>query len=151
MKISKKGEYAIRALINLALNYEKGVIQIHDIAKKEDIPIKFLEQILLNLKNAGFLQSKRGISGGYFLARPPDIIKLGEIIRLIDGPLAPLACVSSSAHVQCEKEASCGLRSVMFDVKNAVSEILDHITLTDVCKRIKGIADRRVETLMYNI
>jgi Rrf2 family protein len=151
MKISKKGEYAIRALINLALNYEKGVTQIHDIAKAEDIPVKFLEQILLNLKNAGFLHSRRGKGGGYFLNKSPDKIKLGDIIRLIDGPLAPLACVSNTAHLQCSKEASCGLRSVMVDVKNAVSEILDHITLNDVCKRIKGVADRRIETLMYNI
>ncbi|MDD5773878.1 MAG: Rrf2 family transcriptional regulator [bacterium] len=151
MKISKKGEYAIRALINLALNYGKGVTQIQDIAKSEDIPVKFLEQILLSLKNAGFLQSKRGKGGGYLLDRSPDKIKLGEIIRLIDGPLAPLACVSITDHVQCSKEATCGLRSVMVDVKDAISEILDHITLTDVCKRIEGKKDRRLETLMYNI
>ena len=151
MKISKKGEYAIRALINLALSYGKGVTSIQDIAKSEDIPVKFLEQILLGLKHAGFLQSKRGKSGGYFLSKLPDAITLGEIIRLIDGPLAPLACISVTEQVQCSKESTCGLRSVMVDVKSAITEILDHITLTDVCKRIEGKKDRRLETLMYNI
>lgn len=150
MKITKKGEYAMRALVDLALNYKKGLRQIQDIVREEDIPEKFLEQILVTLKNAGFVQSKRGIGGGYFLSRPPDEISLGEVIRLIDGPLAPLGCVSAE-HVNCPKEITCGIRSVMLDVENATAEILDRVTLTDVCKRTKGMVERRAETLMYYI
>ncbi len=150
MKITKKGEYAMRALVDLALNYKKGMRQIQDIVREEAIPEKFLEQILLILKNAGFVESKRGMGGGYFLSRPPDKISLGEVIRIIDGPLAPLDCVSS-AHVNCPKETACGIRSVMLDVENATAEILDHVTLADVCNRTKGMVERRAGTLMYYI
>mgnify|MGYP001592737762 CR=1 FL=1 len=151
MKITRKGEYAMRALVDLALHYKKGMRQIQDIVREEDIPEKFLEQILLTLKNAGFIQSKRGVEGGYFLSRRPDEISLGEVIRLIDGPLAPLNCVSSTAYVNCPKEITCGIRSVMLDVTNATTEILDRVTLADVCSRTKGMKERRAQTLMYYI
>jgi len=150
MRITKKGEYALRALVNLALNYKKGMRQIQDIVRKEDIPEKFLEQILVTLKNAGFIQSKRGIGGGYFLSKSPDEISVGEVIRLIDGPLAPLGCVSTE-HVDCPKEITCGIRSVMLDVTNATTEILDRVTIADVCNRTRGMAERRTETFMYYI
>lgn len=150
MKITKKGEYALRALVDLALNYKKGMRQTQDIVRKEDIPEKFLEQILVALKNAGFIQSKRGIGGGYFLNKSPDEISLGEVIRLIDGPLAPLECVNTE-HLNCSKEITCGIRSVMLDVANATAEILDRVTLADVCNRTKGMAERRAQTLMYHI
>jgi len=100
---------------------------------KEHIPEKFLEAILLTLKNAGYLQSKRGVGGGYFLIKPPEEIILGEIIRLIDGPLAPLRCVSKTAHIKCPQENFCGLHDVMLKVRNAIAEILDRTTLADVC------------------
>ena len=151
MKITKKGEYAMRALMDLALNYKKGLRQIQDIVREEDIPEKFLEQILLILKNAGFIQSKRGVRGGYFLSRRPDEISLGEVIRLIDGPLAPLGCIGKSAEVNCPKEIMCGIRSVMVDVSNATAEILDRVTLADVCNRTKGMTERRAGYLMYYI
>ena len=150
MKITKKGEYALRALVDLALNYDKGMRQIQNIVRDEAIPVKFLEQILLTLKNAGLVQSKRGVGGGYFLGRAPDKISFAEVIRLIDGPLAPLECVSA-AHVNCPKEMTCGIRSVMVDVTNATAEILDRVTLADVCNRTKGMAERRTEHLMYYI
>jgi len=150
MKITKKGEYAMRALVDLALNYKKGMRQIQDIVREESIPGKFLEQILVILKNAGFIQSKRGIGGGYFLSKSPGEISLGEVIRLIDGPLAPLECVNAQ-HLNCSKEITCGIRSVMLDVANATAEILDRVTLTDVCNKTKGMAERRAQTLMYHI
>lgn len=150
MKITKKGEYAMRALVDLALNYKKGMRQIQEIVREEAIPEKFLEQILVILKNAGFIQSKRGIGGGYFLSKSPDEISLGEVIRLIDGPLAPLGCVNAE-HLNCPKEITCGIRSVMLDVANATAEILDRVTLTDVCNRTKGMAEHRDQTLMYHI
>lgn len=151
MKITKKGEYAMRALVDLALNHNKGMRQIQDIVRGEGIPEKFLEQILVVLKNAGFVNSKRGIGGGYFLNKLPDEISLGDVIRLIDGPLAPLGCVSQNLQEKCPKEITCGIRSVMLDVENATSEILDHVTLADVCRRTRGMAERRSEILMYYI
>ncbi len=150
MKITKKGEYAMRALLDLAFNYKNGLRQIRDIVREEAIPEKFLEQILVVLKNAGLIQSKRGIGGGYFLSKAPDEISLGEVIRLIDGPLAPLGCVSAK-HEKCPREVTCGLRSVMLDVSNATAEILDHVTLADVWNRTRGMKERRAERLMYYI
>ena len=137
--MSRKCEYALRALIDLAVHYEKGVRQINDICHAESIPEKFLEQILLKLKNAGFLNSRRGIRGGYCLKKAPQYITIGEVVRLIDGPLAPIGCVSKSVPVRCIREKRCGLRSVMLDVRNAIAQIMDNITLSDVCKRIKVI------------
>lgn len=151
MRITKKGEYAMRALVDLALNYKKGLRQIQDIVREEDIPVKFLEQILLALKNARLVQSKRGKGGGYYLARPPDKISLGEVIRLIDGPLAPLSCVSKNFYISCPREITCGIRSVMLDVRNATAEIIERVTLADLCRRTRGLAERRTETLMYYI
>lgn len=151
MKISKKGEYALRALTYLAVNDNRKITHIHEIALKEEIPEKFLEQILLALKNAGWLQSRRGIGGGYSLNSSPSEITMGEVIRLFDGPFSPLECIELSSHESCTKESTCGLRSVMLDVRNAVSEILDHVTLKDICNRIEGMSERRTETLMYYI
>lgn len=151
MKLSKKGEYALRALIDLSLNYEKGIVKIRDIAKREKIPEKFLEQILLSLKKAGLLESKRGARGGYYLSKPPKAITLGEIIRIMDGPLAPLRCVSKMAYMNCPEEGNCGLQSVMLDVRNAIAKILDNITFDDVCKRTRGRLEQKPNALTYNI
>lgn len=150
MKITKKGEYAMRALVDLALNYKKGLRQIQDIVRDEAIPEKFLEQILIILKNAGFIQSKRGVGGGYFLNKSPDEISLGDVIRLVDGPLSPLGCVNTE-HINCPKEITCGIRSVMLDVTNAATEILDRVTLAEVCNRTRGMMEQRSQTLMYHI
>lgn len=138
MKVSKKGEYALRAMIYLSLNYKKGTIQIQKIAERAKIPKKFLEQILLELKKAGLLQSIRGSGGGYRLIKSPREISLARVIRIIDGPLAPLSCVSQWAHVGCPEEKDCGLHSVMLDVRNAIVRILEGITFADVCRRTKG-------------
>lgn len=139
MKLSKRGEYGLRAMIDLAdWMSESEVIQIKDVAAREQIPIKFLEQILLTLKNAGLLQSRMGVGGGYYLARPPEEITLGQIVRILDGPLAPVRCVSKMAYESCgcPDEQTCGLRIAMLDVRNAISNILDNTTLADVTHRI---------------
>jgi len=153
MKISKKGEYALKALIELAINYDKGVTAtlINEIAEQENIPPKYLEQILLNLKNAGILISKRGVGGGYALSRSPKEISLGEIIRIVDGPLAPLDCVSKSRHLNCPDEPYCGLYSVMLDVRNAISNIVDNICLDDIAKRTLELVKRKKGVLSYTI
>lgn len=138
MKLSKRGEYALRAMIYLSMNYNKGSVKIHQIAENEKIPEKFLEQILLELKNAGLLYSRRGVNGGYNLIKSPKQITLAQIIRIVDGPLAPLSCVSKWAHVRCPEEKNCGLHSVILDVRNAIAKILEGVTFSDVCKRTKG-------------
>ncbi len=141
MRLSKRGEYGLRAMIDLATWEKKtGVVQIKDIAERENIPAKFLEQILLTLKNAGMLQSRMGTGGGYHLARPPEDITLGHIVRVLDGPLAPVRCVSQMAYEPCgcPDEATCGLRMAMLDVRNAIANVLDHTSLADVMARVEG-------------
>ena len=136
MKLSKRGEYALRALIDLGIASELGwpMLQISELASKEKLPIKFLEQIFTQLKSAGYVASRRGKFGGYSLARRMSQIKFGAVIRLIDGPLAPIHCVSQSSYERCScpDEAHCGLRMLMFDVRNAISTILDRYTLADI-------------------
>jgi Rrf2 family protein len=145
MKISKKGEYALKALIKLAIDYDRGatVTLLSDIAERENIPPKYLEHILLNLKNAGILVSKRGVGGGYALSRAPENISLGEVIRVVEGPLAPINCVSTRAHFNCPQESSCGLHSVMLDVRNAIANIVDNISLEDIAKRQMELVERK--------
>src|SRR5512137_1085040 len=135
MRLSKRGEYGLRAMVDLATHTQNeagaqgaSVVQIHDIADRQHIPGKFLEQILLTLKNAGLLHSRMGVGGGYYLARPASEISLGHIVRILDGPLAPIGCVSQMAYEPCgcPDENNCGLRLVMLDVRNAISDILDN-------------------------
>ena len=136
-------------MLALAATVQTGqaapIVQIRDISERERIPAKFLEQILLTLKNAGLLHSKMGVGGGYYLARPPAEISLGQIFRVLDGPVAPVKCVSQMAyeHCDCPDENTCGLRLVMGDVRNAISELLDGTSLADVTKRIHK-ADQRI-------
>lgn len=136
MKLSKKGEYALRSLIDLAIAAEVGreLVQVAELAESEQIPNKFLEQIMQELKAAGFITSKRGKFGGYRLARPSDDIIIGDIVRLIDGPLAPIGCVSQMSYEKCScpDEVHCGLRMLMLDVRNAIAGILDRYSLADV-------------------
>jgi Rrf2 family protein len=136
VKLSKRGEYALRALIDFGLAQALGrpLLQVSELASKEELPIKFLEQILMQLKAGGYLESRRGKLGGYLLARPPENIAIGSVVRLIDGPLAPINCVSQTAYERCTcpDEEHCGLRMLMLDVRNAIANILDRYTLADV-------------------
>ena len=136
MRVSKRGEYALRSLINLGIARELGrpLVQISELAKKEKLPVKFLEQILQDLKEAGFIGSARGKFGGYRLARPAREILIGQVVRHIDGPLAPISCVSQTAYEKCTcpDEAHCGLRLLMVDVRNAIANILDRYSLADI-------------------
>ena len=136
MKLSKKGEYALRALIDLGIAAEVGrpLVQVSELAEKERIPVKFLEQIMQLLKEEGFVESRRGKFGGYRLARPAAKITVGSVVRVIDGPLAPIGCVSHSAYEKCScpDEVHCGLRMLMLDVRNAIAGILDRYSLDDV-------------------
>lgn len=143
MRLSKRGEYGLRAMIYLATvqaHTPGAMVQIKDIAEREKMPAKYLEQILLALKNAGLLNSRMGIGGGYYLARPPQEISLSQIVRVLDGPLAPIRCVSQMAYEPCgcPDERLCGLRMVMGDVRNAIAGILENTTLADVTARIEA-------------
>ena len=137
--LSRKARYALRALYALSAAEARGPILIADLAEREKIPHKFLETILLELKNAGVLKSKKGKGGGYSLARLPEQITMGQVIRIIDGPLAPIPCASERAFVRCEEcvdETTCGTRQVMKKVRDAIAAILDSTTLADVQTQI---------------
>jgi len=141
MRLSKRGEYGLRAMIALAEPAKHSsspvMMQIKDISQHEQISPKFLEQILLTLKNAGMLHSKMGVGGGYYLARSASEITLGQIFRVLDGPVAPIKCVSQMAYEPCgcPDEQTCGLRLAMSDVRNAIADILDNTSLADITKR----------------
>ena len=152
--ISKKTKYALKALIYLAREYDKGPILIADLAREERIPKKFLELILLTLKNNSILQSKKGKGGGYYLGRPPRDITMGQTIRLMEGPLAPVPCVSETAYAPCEEcatESTCGIRLVMKEVRDAIAGILDSTTLADVLDKIDKAEYQAAGALHYHI
>ena len=136
MKLSKRGEYALRAMIDIAVAEELGrpIVQVSELAAKERLPIKFLEQIFIQLKAGGLVSTTRGKLGGYSLARPASKLKFGEVVRLIEGPLAPIRCTSLTSYERCTcpDEAHCGLRMLMLDVRNALARILDRTSLADV-------------------
>lgn len=139
MKLSKKGEYALRAMVILAERHERGPTRTRDIAELERIPRKFLEQILLDLSRAGLAKGTRGAHGGYEVLRRPTEITLAAVVRAIDGPLAPLRCVSQLAHEECPDRDCCGLYEVMLDVRNAIADILENTTLADICARSRRV------------
>jgi Rrf2 family protein len=132
MRLSTKGEYASRAMLELARNFEKRPLHIRDISKAQYIPQRFLEQILLQLKRAGYLRSRKGPDGGYYLSKAPAQITVAEVIRVMDGPLAPIDCVSVTAHEICPHEKNCSLMWLWKDVRDAVAEILERTTLADL-------------------
>jgi len=140
MRISTKGDYATRALQDLAFHYGSGPIPIEKIAGRQSLPVRYLEQLLLTLKRAGLLQSKRGVNGGYSLAKSPDQITLGEILRSVDGPIEPIYCLGEAPRDQCAQETACALREVWGEVHRAVTEIVDRTTLQDVCDRSRAMA-----------
>jgi Rrf2 family protein len=142
MRLSKKGEYAVRALVEIGFESHlrpHSLIQISTVAQRTNIPEKFLEQILLALRNGGVLRSKRGVEGGYSLAKPAEQITLGEVIRLLDGPLAPIPCVSLTAYERCScpDEESCGLHIAMKQVRDALAGILDSYQLSRLISEVQ--------------
>lgn len=132
--LSKKTQYAFKALMHLSQDSNKGPVLIADISRKRKIPLKFLENILLELKKAGILDSKKGKGGGYFLAKNADEIILADVLRLIDGPIALLPCVSLHFYEKCSNcnEKSCGLNKVMIEVRDANLAILEKKTVADI-------------------
>ncbi|MFA6141958.1 MAG: Rrf2 family transcriptional regulator [Candidatus Omnitrophota bacterium] len=142
MKITYKGDYALKALFQLALKYsEGGVVSITEIAKPGDMPTKFLEQILLTLSKGGFVKSKRGINGGFLLARHPKDITVGEVIRFIEGPIEPISCISEEHYKGCKDMAGCIFRDVWKEVGEAISVVVDTLTFEELILRYK---ERRI-------
>jgi Rrf2 family protein len=135
MKVSKRGQYGMRALCHLAETHGSGVVQIREIARKEVIPAKFLEGILLELKHAGIVRSRRGIDGGYELAREPREVMLGQVMRVLDGPLAPLGSAAELKELMATDPRQAGFYSVLMDVRDAAATILDKTSLADVVSR----------------
>ncbi len=146
MRITYKGDYALKTMLDLAVHYGNHVITIHDLAKRLDIPIKFLEQILLDLKRGRFVESRRGKVGGYHLAKTPAQIKLGDVIRFIDGPIEPIACVEKR-YSGCQDIYKCVFRKIWQGVGKAISDIVDNISLEDLVNQVKS-ADK---SFVYSI
>lgn len=152
--LSKKTKYGLKALLYLGKHAGPGPVLVSDIAEKELIPLKFLELILLDLKNHGILQSKKGKGGGYFLQKPPELISLGEVIRILDGPLALLPCTSRTAYRRCDEcvdEAICGIRMIMKEVRDATARILDGTTLKGLLDQVDQAQSEARGILMYTI
>lgn len=136
--LSKKTKYAINALVKLAKEYEKGPLLIGEIAESEHIPKKFLETILLDLKNAGILNSKKGKGGGYYLIKRPEDVNMADVIRLFDGAIALLPCATFRYYERCEEckdEETCGIRSVIQEVRDQTVKILKDNSLADIISR----------------
>jgi len=150
-----RGEYALRALLVLGLDYieDDSVVRIQEISKRQNIPKRFLEQILNDLKSAGIVESKRGVAGGYRLRVPPERVTLAEVIRYIEGPLAPVSCVSARYYERCScpDEEKCGIRSVMKEVRDAIVKILENVTLAQLCERVRKLQGEHASPLDYVI
>ncbi|MDX1971813.1 MAG: Rrf2 family transcriptional regulator [Candidatus Sumerlaeia bacterium] len=152
--LSRKAKYALIAALDLAENFDRGPRLIVDICNKNKLPRKFVESILLELKNAGLLDSKKGRGGGYILDRSPETITVGEVVRKIDGPLAPFRCASAQSPVPCEEcldPQSCGIRSVMKEARDAIAGVLDKVTLAEANRRSAALSRDRREAIMYHI
>jgi Rrf2 family protein len=143
MRISFRGLYALKALLHLAANEARGLVKIHEIAEEEEIPEKFLEAILLMLKNARLVASQRGREGGYRLRRPASEITIGEVVRTVDGPLAPFGDAAELQNRVKTEPRHAGLFDLFLDVRNAASAILDHTSLSDVTARDRALLSRR--------
>ncbi|HUU28503.1 MAG TPA: Rrf2 family transcriptional regulator [archaeon] len=141
MKLSKKGVYALRALRHLAESYGKKPLSVAYLAKIEGVPAKYLEQILSTLRKRGFLISERGKQGGYFLRVPPEQMTLGDILRAVEGPLAPIPCASRTAPHRCSDcpypYETCWLRRLMMRVRDNISAVLDRETLSEMAADAK--------------
>jgi Rrf2 family protein len=155
-QLSKRTQYSLRALYALARGYGRGPMLISQLAEDELIPKKFLEQILLSLKGLGLVASKKGKGGGYMLVQPPEQITLALVIRMIEGPIAPLPCASETRFRKCDECVdieTCGTRIVMKEVRDAMAAILERTTLASVCRRVDAARQKQQgpESLVYTI
>ena len=134
MRVSKKTDYALRALFTLVDHFGGAPIPIRELARRNDVPKRFLEQIMLKLKAQGWVDSVAGVRGGYVLARNPGKITMGEVVRHFDGILAPIDCVSVSGYKRCSQESVCRFRRVFYDARNYVNDLMERATLAEVAR-----------------
>ncbi len=149
MRLSTKGDYATRVLLELSVAERPNALSVHELAARTGISAKYLEQIMMRLRAAHLVRSHRGVNGGYELARGPEDVTVGEVIRLMDGPLAPSPCASQSAHVpcpayRCPTETGCVLRGLWLDVRDAISRVLDRTTFAELAERQRSSRRRKV-------
>lgn len=135
MKFSAKSEYAIRAVLDIAIQSERGPLQVKEIAGHQLIPERFLEQVLSNLKRAGLVKSFRGAQGGYLLGRPADQITLADLIQAVEGPITLMECTSEEVSSRCRQSSSCVVKDVWSDVQSTLVEALNSVTVEDMCRR----------------
>ena len=138
MRISTKGRYGVRAMFDLAMHNKDNAIALKSVAKREHISEKYLEHLFASLKKAGLIHSVRGAQGGYRLAHPPEEITLGDIIRVLEGPVTPSECVTDESEV-CDRMAECVMHSVWCRIRTQIDEVLDNITLADVCEEQRAL------------
>lgn len=151
MKLTKRGEYGLRTLLALACVYGQKTLSLREISVQERLPVKFLEQIMMVLKGNGLVDSVKGKHGGYSLSRPPEEITAGEVIRAVDGPLAPMMTAKEIEKMIQKDDHHPGLYAVLLDVRNAISEILDHKSLADICTKSLELARSKPTRQMYYI
>ena len=151
MKLTKRGEYGLKALLALACVYGQRTLSLREITVQEKLPVKFLEQIMMVFKRNRFVESVKGKHGGYSLSRPPSEITLGEVIRAVDGPLSPIATAEEIQRRIQKDERNPGLYAALFDVRNAISEILDHKSLADICTKSLELLSAKSTRQMYYI
>lgn len=144
MKISYKGDYAMKIVLDLSMYYPDNLVSILDLSKRQDIPKKFLEQILLDLKKGGFLKSKKGPKGGYSLAKAPEEITLGDIVRYIEGSVYPISCIEPKYPTECKDKACCVFAPIWVDVGDAITNIIDNINFKDLLKKYKAMKGKFV-------
>ncbi len=146
MRITYKGDYALKAVLDLALHHGRELVTIHEMASRIDAPVKFLEQVLLTLKNGGFIESRRGSIGGYMLSKTPDKITVGEVARFIDGPIEPIAC-AKKGYSDCGDIYKCVFRNIWQNVSSATSNIIDNVTFEDLVSQVNSAK----QVLAYSI
>lgn len=150
MRLSTRGHYGLKAMFDLALHYGSEPIPLKSVAKRQNISDNYLEQLISVLRKAGLVKSVRGAQGGYMLARHPEEITVGEIIRVLEGPIAPVDCVSEVDPVDCDQSDCCITRTVWARVRDSIAEVLDSISLADMCRDAEKVKKSR-EYYMYYI
>ncbi|MGH2533712.1 MAG: RrF2 family transcriptional regulator [Thermomicrobiales bacterium] len=149
MKVSTRGEYGVRAMVTLAHNYGAGPVSIAAMAKESSIPYAYLEQLIVPLRKAGLVESKRGAQGGYVLTRPPELVVVGEVYRVMEGPVAPMDCVSEDpADQTCPLIDGCETRPVWMKVRDSIAMTIDSITLADLINQGKERRAARADRLV---
>lgn len=151
--LSSRAKYATRALLDLTFRFDGAPVHLQEIAERQNIPQKFLEQILLSLKRMGFVQSRKGPGGGYTLAKSPSEITLGAVVRAVDGPLAPISCVSKTGYMECgcPEPETCGLRQAWQQARDALATVLDNTTFADLRDRQENLKVVQNQVLDYII